>query len=359
MSVFKRSDGKSPFYYYEFQLEGRPFRGSTKRTTEREARAVEKDERERARLDLAAERERVTGPATVDEVFARYWKAKGHKLAWSYSVERHMRDMLAFFTPDRRFAEIGNAELAAALETYEAGTERVNRGGKTTRPGKVAPATVNARLAVFRAIYNTARDEWELPTKGIHFKSHKRKQAKERVRNIETDKARELIAALPWHILMMAAWSFATGCRLNETETLTWPRVNFETRQAEVLTKGGGTRFVNLGPDALHILSQCDRNRVYVFDSTNRRRHWQDALKKVRLKNFRWHDMRHCFATWAGNSGTDPAVLQRLLGHADIRTTMKYRHVLRAEPQKAVERLPTLLEGSVIPMKVQKRDERS
>ena len=57
--------------------------------------------------------------------------------------------------------------------------------------------------------------------------------------------------------------------------------MNFETCQAEVLTKGGGTRFVDLGPDALHILSMCDRNRRYVFDTTNLRKHWATACEAV------------------------------------------------------------------------------
>lgn len=351
MSVFKRWDGKSPFYYYEFKIDGKPFRGSTKCTTEREALAFEKAERERRRLEIAASVARAAAPDTVDMVFARYWKAHGHKLSWAYTVERHMGDMIEFFGAETQFASIGNAEVAKMLEAYEAKTERRNRGGKTTRAGRPSDSSLNRRLAVFRGIYMMARDAWELSVKPIKWSKHTRAEPRARVRNIESNLARDVIQGLPHHILLMAAWSFATGCRKSETETLTWTRINFETRQAEVLTKGGGTRFVSLGPDALHILSLCDRNRVHVFDSTNRRKHWEAAGKRANLKNFRWHDMRHCFATWAGNNGADVAVIQKLLGHADIRTTMKYRHVIRADTQKAVENLPTLIEGNVVPLK--------
>jgi integrase len=183
------------------------------------------------------------------------------------------------------------------------------------------------------------------------WKKHRRKEAKARVRHIETERAKELIRNLPHNAMLMAAWSFATGCRKNETKTLAWSRVNFETLQAEVLTKGGGTRFVDLGPDAIAVLSMCDRSRVLVFDATNLRRAFEAARKASGLEDFRWHDMRHCFATWAGNRGVDIAVLQGLLGHSDIRVTTKYRRVIRSQMQKAVQNQPTLIEGTVVPLK--------
>jgi len=351
VSVFKRADKRSPYYQYEFQIEGIPFRGSTKRTTEREALQVERDKRLEAQQFIEAERARLAAPDTVDDVFARYWTAHGRKLSWADTVEKHMAGMLDALGPNTPFAEVGNREVAAMLEAYEASTERPNRGGKSVRSGTPSPSTVNRRLAVLQSIYTMARDTWELPVKVIVWKKHRRKEPKARVRHISTEKAKEFLGYLEDHIMLFAAWSFATGCRRNESETLEWSRVNFETRQAEVLTKGGGTRFVDLGPDALAVLALCDRNRRYVFDTTNLRRHWDAACKKAGLEDFRIHDMRHCYATWIGNKGVAIDVIQGLLGHSDIRVTTKYRRVIRAEMQRAVQALPTLIEGNVAPLK--------
>jgi integrase len=350
MSVYKRSDGKSPFYQYEFEIDGNRFRGSTKCSSEREALAYERGAKERARQELAERVARQAAPDTIDDVFARYWKAHGHKLSWADSVRAHMNDMLEFFGALKPFAEIGNADVAAMLEAYEATEGRKNRDG-TVRGGRPAPSTVNRRLSVLQGIYTTARDEWEMPVKVVVWKKHRRKEPKARVRHIDTERAKELVRSLPHNIMLMAAWSFATGCRKNETKTLAWSRVNYETMQAEVLTKGGGTRFVDLGPDAISVLSMCDRNRVLVFNARNLRRSFETARKVAGLEDFRWHDMRHCFATWAGNRGVDIAVLQGLLGHSDIRVTTKYRRVIRSDMQKAVQKLPTLIEGTVVPLK--------
>jgi len=130
-----------------------------------------------------------------------------------------------------------------------------------------------------------------------------------------------------------------------------WDRVDYENLQAEVFTKGGGTRFVDLSPDAVAVLAQCNGNRVLVFDATNRRKIWEAALTAAGISDFRWHDLRHTFATWLGNKTGDIGVVMKGLGHSQIGTTMKYRHVVRADVKAGVNKLPTLIEGQVVPLK--------
>jgi integrase len=348
MSVGKPKN--SPFYHYDFWIQRHRFRGSTGEATERQAKAFERAEKERRRAEIKAGIAQATSP-TIAGVFVRYWEAEGHKKRWAYGLGKHMEGILAHFGKGKLFGEIGNADVAAMLEAYEASNERNNRGGKTTRPGKPTPSTANRRLAVLRRIYNKARVEWELPVKTINWKAHTRDEPKERVRHITVEQAKALLDPLPHRIMLMVAWSLATGCRLNETETLKWERVNYETRQAEVLTKGGGTRFVTLGPDALAVLAKIPNRGGFVFDKTNRRKVWEAAVKAAGLEDFRFHDLRHTFAVWVGNAGADIAVVQQLLGHSKIETTLRYRKVITGEKVKAVQNLPTLIEGDVMPMK--------
>ncbi len=338
MSVFQRKG--SPHYYYDFIVQGRRAAGSTGCTSRREAEAWEKAERERIRADIDSGALATGKPQTVDEVFARYWKAHGHKLSWAVGVADHLKELAAFWGGDRLFSSITDADLAAALEDYAAATGRNGRA--------VTNSTVNRRLAVFRAVYNKASDEWGMPVLPIRFKRHTRDEPKERVRHITSEQAKVVVAKLPPHIQIMVAWSLATGCRLNETETLRWSRVNYETRQAEVETKGGGTRFVDLSPDALSILSLCDRSRTYVFDSTNRRKLWEKALREADVDDFRWHDLRHTFATWLGQRGAGLQVVQKALGHSKIETTMRYLHVIRSDVHAAVSNLPSVIGGEVV-----------
>ncbi len=356
MSVFQRKG--SPFYQYEFQIQKRTFRGSTKRTVERDALAVERDKRREAEESITLE---LLDPArtTVEQVFERYWKTAGHKLDWAPTLRVHLAELEEFFGSAKPFRDITGADLAAALEGYAAGTQRKNRIGKdgerTLRRGSPSDSTVNRRLAAFRQVWRKARDEWELPVTNIVFAAHVRDEPKERVRHITRDQAKILMAHTQVQTKMMIAWSLVTGCRQNETETLRWSRVNYETMQAEVNTKGGGTRFIELSNAAVAVLAECDRNRPLVFDATNRRKRWEAAVEAAGLDDFTWHDMRHTAATWLGNATGDLAVVMKFLGHSQIATTMKYRHVIRSDVQRAVQTMPELIESQVV--QIRKADE--
>ena len=117
MSVYKRKD--SPYYYYRFEMLGRPFHGSTSCTSRRDAEAVEKTEREKA----AAETKRVglSERPTVDEVFARYWEVEGHKKAQAnYNVRDHLTAALVIWGGERLYDTLTSKDVANVLEKYEA-----------------------------------------------------------------------------------------------------------------------------------------------------------------------------------------------------------------------------------------------
>ena len=285
MSVYRRGR----FYHYEFQLANKTYTGSTKQTEDRAARAVERQARKDAAEGIErAELER----ATVGSVFKRYWEAHGCKLSWAPTLRAHMIGLGEFFGADTPFEGITKADLSKALEDYAAKDGRKNRGG-TVRPGKPSESTVNRRLAVFRAIYLKARDEWDLPVQNISFRVHKRTEPDARVRHCTVAQARTLLEHLPERGQLIAGFALATGCRENEIRSLPPSRVNYETLQAEVKTKSrkkNKTRFVDLNAAALNVLSRCDMTGALVFDFTNHRKDWEAAVEAAGLQDFHFHE---------------------------------------------------------------------
>ncbi len=66
---------------------------------------------------------------------------------------------------------------------------------------------------------------------------------------------------------------------------------------------------------------------------------FRKALKEAGIANFRFHDLRHTCASWMAMAGEDPRVIMDVLGHKDIRMTMRYRHLSPKEGKAAVSRL--------------------
>jgi integrase len=168
------------------------------------------------------------------------------------------------------------------------------------------------------------------------------------------------------HLKPMLLLSLSTGIRRNALFSLEWRDVNFEDK---ILTlrgesaKNDKTNYVPLNDTARNVLSQWrgqSKNTApdsLVFPSPktgkkidNCNTAWEHLLKTAEIEGFRWHDMRHDFASQLVMSGVDLNTVRELLGHADLKMTLRYAHLAPENKMQAVKVLDRL---SAAPLKVE------
>ena len=211
----------------------------------------------------------------------------------------------------------------------------------------VSPATVNRMLEVIRAILNRACKDWgwldNVPVIRM------RKVENKRVRWLTKTEAECLLNELPSHLNAMASFSLATGLREANVTGLKWHQVDLDKKHAVVHADESKTKraiAVPLNKKALSILSaQMGKHPVYVFTYKGRpvarcnNHAWRKALIRARIKDFRWHDLRHTWASWHVQSGTPLHELQQLGGWSNYETVLRYAHLSSEHLRMAAERM--------------------
>lgn len=204
-----------------------------------------------------------------------------------------------------------------------------------TKKHEASASTANRYLALLRAILRMARDEWEwldtIPRLRLY------PEPKKRVRWITRNEATKLIAELPSHLADMAVFTLATGLRQSNVSYLKWAQVDLQRGMAWIHADQSKSRraiAVPLNEDALGILTQRLNNHpVFVFTYKDKpvarttTKAWKHALVRAGIKDFRWHDLRHTWASWHVQSGTSLQELMELGGWASFEMVLRYAHL--------------------------------
>lgn len=196
-------------------------------------------------------------------------------------------------------------------------------------------ATQNRYLACIRAILRKAETEWEWIDKAPSIKLFR--EAKRRVRWITQEQAEKLLLELPEHQRSIVTFALATGLRQANVLGLKWENLDIGRRVAWVHgdeSKNGKALSVPLNDTAVAVIeAQRGQHLEYVFTfrgepiNQANTRAWRTALKRAGIEDFRWHDLRHCFASWHVQGGTPLAVLQELGGWESTEMVRRYAHL--------------------------------
>lgn len=214
--------------------------------------------------------------------------------------------------------------------------------------------TANRYLALIRSILRRACLEWEWIDKVPKVKLYREPQR--RVRWITPEQVKTLLAELPPHQRDITLFALATGLRQANVTGLTWSKVNLDRRTGWVAqedAKGDEDIHISLSDLAVDILArQAGKHPERVFTYAGRpvknvnTRGWRSALKRAGIDNFRWHDLRHTWASWHVQNGTPLYVLQEMGGWKSAEMVRRYAHLAPAQMARQANVVGDILRGT-------------
>lgn len=150
----------------------------------------------------------------------------------------------------------------------------------------------------------------------------------------------------------LVRFSLATGLRESNVTGLEWSRVDLERRVLWVegyQSKNGLAFNLPLSAEAILVLRrQQGKHPRWVFTYYGKRvkrgntKAFKAALKRAGISNFRWHDLRHTWASWHVQNGTPIPVLQQLGGWKTLAMVMRYAHLGASHLAEFADNVPRL-----------------
>lgn len=329
----------SRFWHYDFQIRGRRFHGSCGTEDYEEAKAVEAQERVRAKADPKSQ-----GRFTLSEAIGTYWS----------DVCQYQPSARTALAQGRQVIEIIGAKVMLDELTNGNFSKFVAK-----RRATVTNATVNRQLDLAdRAIRYMVKTHGSRVSPDLDIKSLKLREPKERIRELTWAEQKRLFEHLRPDLHNLVKGALLTGARLDTLCGLRWDDIDWDEELILFRVKmDGRLRFV-MGKELRAFLSSLPRaeeephsDHVFTYERQNRKgkpRHripstggglmadWREALKTARIHDFRFHDLRHTFATRLLRETGNIKLVSQLLGHSDIETTTRYAHVLDEDARRAV-----------------------
>jgi integrase len=211
--------------------------------------------------------------------------------------------------------------------------------------------TANRYKAALGALYSYLTQEFDIdysPVKGIaQFEENSG-----RTRFLTVKEINSLLSATKqssWdRLYLLVLMAITTGARRTELLTLDWTNIDFKTRTAHLTqTKNGEQRVLTLTQDVVselmkfrqvsgflfpHEHNACGYFKVFDF-------HWRAALTQARIKNFRFHDLRHTCASLLAMNGASLLEIAQVLGHKSITMTQRYSHLCTEHKASLTDRV--------------------
>jgi integrase len=220
----------------------------------------------------------------------------------------------------------------------------------------VKNGTINRELSIISAIKNLAEEFWEVKTNKANPLKFKLSEPAENVKYLKDwDTAQKIIDRASPHLKPIIYTALYTGFRRGNILTLKWGQIDFANDTITVKVKdkntvGGKNLTIPMIAKLKEVLLAQPRINEFVFNYNGKpisdiKHSWHSIffnakgeLKDNDLPYVNFHTLRHTAMTWIVKSTGDIRVAQKIAGHADIKTTVKYAHVLDEQKRSALEK---------------------
>lgn len=214
--------------------------------------------------------------------------------------------------------------------------------GITSRGTKRSPSTVIRYIAALSHAFTIAVNEWGWLDDNPIRKVTKPRATSGRVRFLSDEERKRLLAACKnsksKHLYTAVVLAISTGMRHGELINLRWNNVDLINGSIILNdTKNGERRAVPLANHALEEIKKLSKIRKIDTDllfpsqltvhPVDIRKPWYSAIKKAKIDNFKFHDLRHCTASYLAMNGASLVEIAAVLGHKTLSMVKRYAHI--------------------------------
>ncbi|MGR7638339.1 tyrosine-type recombinase/integrase [Klebsiella aerogenes] len=352
MSIFRRGE----IWYASYSLPGgKRIKESLGTEDKRQAQELhDKRKSELWRVDRLGDFPDVT----FEEACLRWLEEKADKKSLDTDKGRigfwleHFEGMkIKDITEAKIYAAVSRMQNRKAKEIWQQRVDAAARKGKDAPAFEAKPVTTSTKakhLALMKAILRAAERDWKWLEKApvIKIPSVRNK----RVRWLEHEEAKRLIDECPEPLKSVVKFALATGLRRSNIINMEWQQIDMQRRVAWVNpedSKSNRAIGVALNDTACKVLrDQIGNHHKWVFVHTRAwhrpdssltpairkmrvddNRAWNSACKRAGIEDFRFHDLRHTWASWLIQSGVPLSVLQEMGGWESIEMVRRYAHL--------------------------------
>jgi len=327
MSVFKRKG--SPYYQYRFRYNGRDYRASTGTKIREEAELIEANLKRKLwkQCELGVKNPHPWAKALEKFLHTKKNLSTIDDYIFTFTV---LTEGFNKFNTSMNLEDITREIVEDIFDEYQ--DER-----------ECSDVRINRMSSHLRCLLNLAANEWGWLDHAPKLRFYK--EIDKEPRWLSTIEAKDLINFAPKHLQDPIRFSLLTGVRKANCLGLQWSWINRENKIIQIPSASTKTKKVisipitddinaiimrNLGIHELYVFTYAGKSFKQVMTET-----WKNILVKAGIKDFRWHDLRHTWASWHVMNGTSLSELMELAGWSSYSMVKRYAHMNADHLRKA------------------------